>query len=388
MTLPTRGVFAEAKLGHCNASEEIDNTRFWDWQASPIPRMASEIAPIVPVAPHSEATAVAPTAFPSPVIAVVNPPAAPDPAGLANSLKLLGTPDIFRDLSGLKETADMLKTLSDSSIKIAEAANQARGENGTGLASEPGTTGGYSNSSPSKTEAPAAHKDQSTNAASEKAQIATEQARLDLAQKSLPPSEQAEVRKAVVKKLTAAPATSATKTVVFKAKNYLNMDIEFPVNVRVFDHKDIDAASGYPRKVIDSAFTRAGSIQVKFKDAEPVIDVQIDVEPQSLAAGLLTIVVPKIRLTSDKLFAVAATQTFIQATIRQSVQHVTFEQEDVDKAGNELADKYGAELSIDKVLAVKVLAEQAKKTNVERSGRQLVKYELDLPGAAFTLSVA
>ena len=37
LTLPTRGVFAEAKLGHCNASEIIDDTRFWDWQKSPIP---------------------------------------------------------------------------------------------------------------------------------------------------------------------------------------------------------------------------------------------------------------------------------------------------------------------------------------------------------------
>ena len=34
VTLPTRGVFAEAKLGHCNASEEIDNTRFRDWHFS------------------------------------------------------------------------------------------------------------------------------------------------------------------------------------------------------------------------------------------------------------------------------------------------------------------------------------------------------------------
>ena len=29
LTTPERGVFAEAKLGHCNASEIIDNTRFW-----------------------------------------------------------------------------------------------------------------------------------------------------------------------------------------------------------------------------------------------------------------------------------------------------------------------------------------------------------------------
>ncbi len=53
ITLPTRGVFAEAKLSHCNASEEIDNTRFWKWDEHPIPHMAPEIAPIQGVTPQS-----------------------------------------------------------------------------------------------------------------------------------------------------------------------------------------------------------------------------------------------------------------------------------------------------------------------------------------------
>ena len=36
-SMATRGVFAEGKLGHCNVSEEIDNTRFWKWEEHPIP---------------------------------------------------------------------------------------------------------------------------------------------------------------------------------------------------------------------------------------------------------------------------------------------------------------------------------------------------------------
>jgi hypothetical protein len=43
ITLPTPGVFAEAQLGTCNASEKIDHTRFWDWQKSPCPDEAPEI---------------------------------------------------------------------------------------------------------------------------------------------------------------------------------------------------------------------------------------------------------------------------------------------------------------------------------------------------------
>ncbi|WP_035354424.1 hypothetical protein [Edaphobacter aggregans] len=45
ISLPTRGIFAEAKLGHCNVAEEIDETRFWRWDEHPLPFVASEIAP-------------------------------------------------------------------------------------------------------------------------------------------------------------------------------------------------------------------------------------------------------------------------------------------------------------------------------------------------------
>jgi len=126
ITLPTRGVFAEAKLGHCNASEEIDNTRFWDWQQSPIPHFAPEIAPTQPVTPQPQQPNLAPTPFPQSLVNIVNPPAAPDPTGLAAALNVLGTPNIFRDMSGRAEVADLLKRLSDNSISIADAANRAR----------------------------------------------------------------------------------------------------------------------------------------------------------------------------------------------------------------------------------------------------------------------
>jgi hypothetical protein len=126
VTLPTRGVFAEAKLGHCNASEEIDDTRFWDWQTSPIPHLAPEIAPVTPVTPQPQQQNLTPTPFPQSLINIVNPPSEPDPTGLAAALNVLGTPNIFRDMSGRAEVADLLKRLSDNTIGIADAANKAR----------------------------------------------------------------------------------------------------------------------------------------------------------------------------------------------------------------------------------------------------------------------
>ena len=127
VSLPTRGVFAEAKLGHCNASEEIDNTRFWDWQQSPIPHFAPEIAPTVPVTPQPQQQNLTPTALPSSIVNIVNPPNAPDPTGLANALNVLATPNLFRDMSGRAEVADLLKNLADNAVKIAGGKGGASG---------------------------------------------------------------------------------------------------------------------------------------------------------------------------------------------------------------------------------------------------------------------
>lgn len=140
VSLPTRGVFAEAMLGHCNASEEIDNTRFWDWQQSPIPHMATEIAPITAVTPQPQQQNLGATPFPASIVNIVNPPSAPDPTGMSAAMNLLATSNIFRDMSGRAEVADILKNLADNAVKIASVATAARaGQSGTG-----GSSGGKS----------------------------------------------------------------------------------------------------------------------------------------------------------------------------------------------------------------------------------------------------
>ena len=126
ITMPTRGVFAEGKLGHCNISEEINNFRFWKWDEHPIPIEAPGINPVTPISPAPQQVSATPTAFPQSLVNIVNPSPAPDPQGLGAALSLLGTPNIFRDMSGKQEVADLLKKLSDNTISIAEAANQAR----------------------------------------------------------------------------------------------------------------------------------------------------------------------------------------------------------------------------------------------------------------------
>lgn len=147
VALPTRGVFAEAKLGHCNASEQIDNTRFWDWQQSPIPHFAPEIAPTVPVTPEPQQQNLSATPFPSSIINIVNPPAAPDPSGLAAAFNVLGTSNLFRDMSGTALTTDLLKNLADNAVKIAAVAGGSRAGQSGSASGGVGSAGSGSRSS-------------------------------------------------------------------------------------------------------------------------------------------------------------------------------------------------------------------------------------------------
>jgi hypothetical protein len=54
-------------------------------------------------------------------VQVMQPPPAPDPVGLAAALKLLGQPDIFRDMSGVTALSDLLSGLSSGAIDLARA---------------------------------------------------------------------------------------------------------------------------------------------------------------------------------------------------------------------------------------------------------------------------
>ena len=98
--LPTGGVFAESVLGRFNGSEKLDITRFWDWQSSPIPFAAPDIAAIqTGVRGQDEDLPVGQLG--APVVNIQNPQPFPDPQGTLATLQLLGASNIFRDLTGL-----------------------------------------------------------------------------------------------------------------------------------------------------------------------------------------------------------------------------------------------------------------------------------------------
>lgn len=102
VSLPTRGVFAEAVMGACNACETIDDSKFWRWEESPIDEPPA-IEPASTATRRTEPPAVTPSPFPTPIVSIDAAPAAPDPLGVAAALNALGKQS-FADITGLAGT--------------------------------------------------------------------------------------------------------------------------------------------------------------------------------------------------------------------------------------------------------------------------------------------
>jgi hypothetical protein len=102
VSLPTRGVFAEAVLGNCNSCEEIDDSKFWRWEESPMDEPPA-IGPISTDTRRAEPASTQPSSFPTPIVSIQNAPSAPDPAGVAGVLNALGKQS-FPDITGLAGT--------------------------------------------------------------------------------------------------------------------------------------------------------------------------------------------------------------------------------------------------------------------------------------------
>lgn len=131
ISLPTKGVFAEAVMGKCNSCEEIDETRFWRWEESPCPDDPTPIQPPSTDTRRAEPQGLAPTEFPNPLVAFQNVPSAPDPTGLAAALTLLGNANVFRDITGLDRTQQNALAALQAALQTAATF----GQGAAGLAS-------------------------------------------------------------------------------------------------------------------------------------------------------------------------------------------------------------------------------------------------------------
>lgn len=102
ISVPTRGVHAEAILGDCNSCERHDNTRFWDWASEPTGDEPTEIGETSLDSRRQAPLDTTLSDFPAPIVAIQNAPPAPDPTGFAPIAALLGQKDLFNDITGLE----------------------------------------------------------------------------------------------------------------------------------------------------------------------------------------------------------------------------------------------------------------------------------------------
>jgi len=90
-------------MGACNSCEKTDDTRFWRFEESPCGDEPTAIRPVSAETRRAEPGDLKPQSFPSPIINLQNAPPAPDPTGLGAAFSLLGTPNLFKDITGLDQ---------------------------------------------------------------------------------------------------------------------------------------------------------------------------------------------------------------------------------------------------------------------------------------------
>lgn len=125
LSLPTRGVFAEAVMGECNACEKIDDTRFWRWEESPIPGEAPVISPVSADSRATTSADLSARDFAAPMINLQNAPSAPDPTGLGAALSVIGAANLFRDVTGLEGNQTNAAAALAGALGGASAASEA-----------------------------------------------------------------------------------------------------------------------------------------------------------------------------------------------------------------------------------------------------------------------
>lgn len=112
-SLPTRGVFAEAHLGQCNAAEERDITRYWAFDELPV-SLLPNIDALKGGARGSMPT-ITPDSLGQGVLGVQNWPGFPGVGeAVAKALELMGKSDIFRDMSARQEVAQVMAKLIEA----------------------------------------------------------------------------------------------------------------------------------------------------------------------------------------------------------------------------------------------------------------------------------
>lgn len=389
VTLPTHGVFAEGKLGHCSIAEEIDNTRFWKWEEHPLPIHAPDINPVTPVTPTPQPLQVTPTPFPTSVVNIVNPPEAPAPTGLGAALQAITTPNIFRDMSGREEVAELLQKLSDNTIKIADAANRAqeiRNKYGADLNKNASDLEGKRIEAAAQVLGKAIDSDAQKAAAARKAEADATRAEADAANakaesaKNVPPAYRPPIYEAAAQQ--AAGNAVKKKSVVFRAVGFDGQVLAGPFE---FYLRDVDKHADVVKETVPAYY----DTQVEFSSTKPKINASATRKgtvPIQIMGDTYQLKEIKV-INPGSTHAVGAAHSVIDVILKQDPRDVSFKATSTDNAVNELMNKWGGEVGIDKVAATKIIASYEEKRSIVHGNNQETAYTLKLPSEVYSLTI-
>lgn len=121
ISVPTRGVYAEAVMGNCNSCEKIDESRHWRFTEVPCGDEPTAIQAISTDSRRSTPSDLTAKDFATPIVNIQNAPNAPDPQGFAGALSALTASNAFNNLTGLDQT--QLNALE--ALKAASAGSSA-----------------------------------------------------------------------------------------------------------------------------------------------------------------------------------------------------------------------------------------------------------------------
>lgn len=121
VSVPTRGVYAEAVMGNCNSCEKIDESRHWRFTEVPCGDEPTAIGTISTDSRRAAPSDLTAKDLSTPIINIQNAPDAPDPQGFAGALEALTASNAFNNLTGLDQT--QLNALE--ALKAASAGSSA-----------------------------------------------------------------------------------------------------------------------------------------------------------------------------------------------------------------------------------------------------------------------
>ncbi|NQY79762.1 MAG: hypothetical protein HRT47_05565 [Candidatus Caenarcaniphilales bacterium] len=127
ISIPTRGVYAESVMGACNSCEKKDESRFWRFEESPCPDSPTAIQAISTDSRRSDPGNLQAKDFAAPIVNFQNVPAAPNPSNLGDVTKLLGTPGVFKDITGLDQNQKNALAALEANLEAAQGFSKQAG---------------------------------------------------------------------------------------------------------------------------------------------------------------------------------------------------------------------------------------------------------------------